>query len=491
MKWTINPDKTAEKELIISMVAYLRDNPTVNDDLNVLRFICRDWYTLERTLHTRATIDTIRRRLNTLGIRYIHRTPDQQWYYWNDYTPLAMMDFYPVTTDRLETPKPSPRGKVRTEAPTPPRQSRASLPSTPDGVFNTEQTELTGQERISLETMPLAPPRHSTSQSGAANIQLANRSTDASSYKDDTTEDEVEYIGTRKPDPEADDSTDTSDSVDKQITPVKTKIHPETPSSSDDDGFTPVVTRQNRRNKKSPAPVSNIHHTTDQEKQFPSSQTRHQTENSGILPMQDISPPVEIRLTELPDAHSRMEDHLNLPVQVDTVTEMLQERLFEMTNTIDRREQQLLARLRTSEERLYKKERKMMTERQQHQQYIEKTMKRLEDWEENLLKREQSFDRNKSNMQTQYERYTRKYDELQLQAERATTAWQEIAQTALKEKLDIQIREQTEKIEEFATDQEQKLISLLDGYEEHARESKQNFLHVSMPILNKHTRKSK
>ena len=66
----------------------------------------------------------------------------------------------------------------------------------------------------------------------------------------------------------------------------------------------------------------------------------------------------------------------------------------------------------------------MMTERQQHRQYIEKTMKHLEDWEENLLKREQSFDRNKLHMQTQYERYTRKYDELQVQAERATTAWQ-------------------------------------------------------------------
>ena len=104
--------------------------------------------------------------------------------------------------------------------------------------------------------------------------------------------------------------------------------------------------------------MPNIHHTTEKEKQFLCSQTRHQTENSGILPTQDISPPAEIRLTELPDAHSRMEDHLNLPVQVDTVTEILQERILEMTNTIDRREQQVIAKLQMSEERLYKKERK-------------------------------------------------------------------------------------------------------------------------------------
>ena len=60
-KLTINPEKTAEKDLIISMVAYLlRDNPTVNEDLNVFRFICRNGYVLEHILHTRATIDTIK-----------------------------------------------------------------------------------------------------------------------------------------------------------------------------------------------------------------------------------------------------------------------------------------------------------------------------------------------------------------------------------------------------------------------------------------------
>ena len=106
--WMVNPTKTAKKELIVSMVAYLRDNPTVNDDLYVLRFICRDWYTLvERTLHTRATMDTVKRRLVlTLGIRYIHRTPDQQWYYWTEYTPLAMMDFPTATTELVDTPPP-------------------------------------------------------------------------------------------------------------------------------------------------------------------------------------------------------------------------------------------------------------------------------------------------------------------------------------------------------------------------------------------------
>ena len=107
MKWTINPDNPAEKEILISMLAYLRDNPTVNNDLNVFRFIYRNWYTLECTLHTKATIHIIKQRLIALGIRYIHRTPDQQWHYWNDYTPpLAMLYAYKNRLPAYSVPEP-------------------------------------------------------------------------------------------------------------------------------------------------------------------------------------------------------------------------------------------------------------------------------------------------------------------------------------------------------------------------------------------------
>ena len=58
---------------------------------------------------------------------------------------------------------------------------------------------------------------------------------------------------------------------------------------------------------------------------------------------------------------------------------------------------------------------------------------------------------------------------MQIQTEKAITAWQEVAQTTLKEKIEDQLRTQTEKIEDFTTNHEQQLMSLLDGYEEHAR----------------------
>jgi hypothetical protein len=237
-KWTINPDKSAEKEILISMVAYLRDDPTINDDLNVLRFICRDWYTLERTLHTKATIDTIKRRLIALGIRYIHRTPDLQWQYWNDYTPLAMMNFYPAQEERLETPKASP--DRMTVAPASVPMARTS------GLTHSDRTEHTGQEGIPLETMPTATPRHSTSQSGAANLHISRCTTDTSSSADDTnsTEDEVVYLGTQKPVTDDVDDSDTSAGAEKHDTTVKKPYHTETPDASDEEGFTRVVTRQ-------------------------------------------------------------------------------------------------------------------------------------------------------------------------------------------------------------------------------------------------------
>ena len=34
-KWTTNPTKTAEKVLLASMVEYLRDDPMVNDNLDI------------------------------------------------------------------------------------------------------------------------------------------------------------------------------------------------------------------------------------------------------------------------------------------------------------------------------------------------------------------------------------------------------------------------------------------------------------------------
>ena len=215
-KWTINPNRTTEKDIVESMVTYLRDDPTVNEDLNVLRFICRDWHVLEHTLHTKATMDTVKRRLLALGVRYIHRTPDQNWHYWNDYSPLSIMEFYPTSGEPLRLPTETQR-PVSTEQIVPDATPGWPATSAPTNEpFRTSQdptdmTDPTGPERLSLETMPMAPPpRQSTSQSGAVSINIGGHTTDASDSEDiSTDEDEVVYLRTQKPVTTEDDS-DTS-----------------------------------------------------------------------------------------------------------------------------------------------------------------------------------------------------------------------------------------------------------------------------------------
>jgi hypothetical protein len=474
MKWTTNPTRTIERDIVVSMVTYLREDPTVNEDLDVFRFICRDWYVLERTLHTKATMDTVKRRLLALGIRYIHRTSDQNWYYWNDYSPLAIMEFYPVSGDMDRSPtvtqrRPDTEQFLQDVSQDVPTLTEPTIPflDTPPRLphDSTAMTAPTGHERLSLETMPIAPPRQSTSQSGAASINIGGHTTDSSESEDTSTdEDEVVYIRTQKPVTTEDDSEASVDNTRPRSTFDKQDKPPDTQSNWNEEGFTTVRTRQERRQRKSQTPS-----TPSADRKQPATQNRGNPVHVASTVKASL-PPTEIRITAQRDDYSNMEEQaLQLPVPMDTLTEILQERLEEMTAKIDRREQQLIDELRNAEERLHKNERKASTERQHHRNYIDQTMKRLEDWEENLLQREQTIERNRKTLHAQYDRYTNQYTEWQQQATRAITAWHEVAQTTLKETLDATIQQQTVKINDFATDQEQKLVSLLDGYEEHAR----------------------
>ena len=122
---------------------------------------------MERTLNTKATVDTVKKRLLALGVRYIQRTPDKQWQYWNDYSPVAIMDFYPVSSDQPATPSTSQRSEDMlahsTHLTVVPHGRPADMTppvfmppaSVPDSTVMTEPARM---ERLSLETMPVPPP---------------------------------------------------------------------------------------------------------------------------------------------------------------------------------------------------------------------------------------------------------------------------------------------------------------------------------------------
>ena len=100
----------------------------------------------------------------------------------------------------------------------------------------------TGQEQLSLETIPVATMRQSTSQSGVvAHINIGSRSSDTSTSAEDT-KDQVIYLGTQKLDSGSDDSV-TTQGVEKHSTVVNTEYHLDTSDTGDNNGFTPVLTR--------------------------------------------------------------------------------------------------------------------------------------------------------------------------------------------------------------------------------------------------------
>ena len=87
--WTYNPGRQEERQIIEDMIAYLRDtHPT---DVQLLQFLFIDWPTLESSMNTKkATVLKVKRTLHRLEVDFIHRTPDNYWGYWNDYTDDAI-----------------------------------------------------------------------------------------------------------------------------------------------------------------------------------------------------------------------------------------------------------------------------------------------------------------------------------------------------------------------------------------------------------------
>jgi hypothetical protein len=202
----------------------------------------------------------------------------------------------------------------------------------------------------------------------------------------------VIYLRTQKPVPDDKDWDTSEDEGHKPdaVAMSRTSMRgiPHTSERHDDEGFTPVPMRHNRKYRRSQTPTTPIFET---QSQVPQKQRKPAPDMSTTLCVQ--SPPEEIQLTQRPDEYSNMDEQpLHLPVQMDTLTEFLQERLVEMTNHIDHKELQLTEKLQATEARMQKMERKSVVERQTHRQYMDKMIKRLEDWEENLLQREQRME---------------------------------------------------------------------------------------------------
>ena len=99
--WDKNPSRSVEREYIEAMVEHLRDDPLVYDDLLVLRFVYKEWPLLQHSISTKLTVEMVKKRLLDLQVRYLRFTANQDWMYWNDYTEEGILAFLP-TQDSMD-----------------------------------------------------------------------------------------------------------------------------------------------------------------------------------------------------------------------------------------------------------------------------------------------------------------------------------------------------------------------------------------------------
>ena len=94
--WVFNPGRQEERRLLEAMILHLQSSRT--NDASVLQFIFMDWPLLATSMNTKATVTKVKKTLLRLEVDFIHRTDDNYWGFWNDYTIEGIFDIYPPPT---------------------------------------------------------------------------------------------------------------------------------------------------------------------------------------------------------------------------------------------------------------------------------------------------------------------------------------------------------------------------------------------------------
>jgi hypothetical protein len=105
-KSIIGSTKSDKRRLIEKLMEYLHVDPLWDDDIQVLRFLRKEWPMLKTTLHTTQTMEKLKHMLlEDMKIPYLRRVKTRdpyslqakKWEYWNDYTPEGIRQFQELT----------------------------------------------------------------------------------------------------------------------------------------------------------------------------------------------------------------------------------------------------------------------------------------------------------------------------------------------------------------------------------------------------------
>ena len=91
--WIFNPGRSDERRMLEVMIEYLQDDPNLMD-AEILCFVYKEWPKLTSSMKTKTTVMNVKKKLITMNVPYIHRTQDNDWGFWNNYTITGLFDIH-------------------------------------------------------------------------------------------------------------------------------------------------------------------------------------------------------------------------------------------------------------------------------------------------------------------------------------------------------------------------------------------------------------
>ena len=322
------------------MIEYLHDDQYTNDNIAVFRFLCREWTIYFATMHTRTTMDAIKRKLLEMKVRYINRAPDGTWSYWTKYDDI--MEFSPyetaitdIETDRLDqaelTGMSSPTDKLPDTTEETADKYLIQPPEPPSPTEATPEKDFTVSHEIDRRHMDeqtaLTPvmQEHASPTSAAPTASVQDRPSDTIL---------APYTKTADAEPTEDRGYSSDASLSSHMDSML--------DEDDQDPFIPVPMRGRYKKSKyqflqMPNSKSPVDLTESPDTKFPKT-TRKSESLTSPLPSTryDTS-------AALPEAS-----------QMSTFSELLNDRIVEMMAKVDNREQSILAKMDEREDSLRK-----------------------------------------------------------------------------------------------------------------------------------------
>ena len=349
--WTTNPDRQDERRIVSRMIEHLHDDKDTDDNLEVFRFLCREWTTYSSTMHTRTTMEAVKRKLLETGVRYIHRATDGMWSYWTTYDDI--MEFQPYQEnssdtdanqlDHAESMDDSVDVAVDRDTTT---EKYLIQPSEEEDILPTEDSTMPYADPTATQQLRRMTMADHVSMPPMLHEHTSQPADDRDVQTDKSNQTRILNVETADAAKTADKGYSSNASLSSHMDSMI--------DDEDQDPFIPVPMRG--RYKKSKY----------QFLQMPNSTSPIDLTESPDRKITRIMPKLASLETPPPSARFDTAEALLESAQKSTFSEILNDRINEMMTRVEIKEQSILEKMEAREESLRKMERKLATERGRH-----------------------------------------------------------------------------------------------------------------------------